>query len=162
MDKQQKVFQKLNELNIIYEVFHHPAAFTIEEIDMLGLNDKGDIVKNLFLRDDKGKNHFLVVLEKNKTVDLVRLRSQLGSTRLGFASEERLEKYLQLSKGSVSPFGVINDKLCSVTVVIDKDLISRKKLGIHPNDNTATVFISFDDLIRVIEENGNKIIYMEI
>lgn len=162
MDKKQKVFQKLDDLNISYEVVYHPAVFTIEEMDTLGMDDRGDIVKNLFLRDDKGKNHFLVVVEKNKKVDLKKLHNQLGSSRLGFASEERLEKYLQLSKGAVTPFGVINDETCAVNVVFDKDLINRKKLGVHPNDNKATVFISFDDLKRVIECNGNRIIYAEI
>ena len=162
MNQQQKVLHKLHQLNISYEIVRHPAAFTIEEMDALTLDNKGDVVKNLFLRDDKGKNHYLVVVEKNKTVDLKKLRDQLGSTRLGFASEERLEKYLQLSKGSVTPFGVINDEACAVNVVFDKDLVHVKKIGVHPNDNTATVFISLDDLTRVVECNGNRIIYAEI
>lgn len=162
MEKQQKVFQRLKELNIAYEVVNHPAAFTIEEIDALKLDDKGDIVKNLFLRDGKGKKHFLVILEKSKNVDLKNLRNQLGTSRLGFASEERLEKYLQLTKGSVTPLGIINDQTHSVTVVVDKDLLNKKKLGVHPNDNTATVFITYADLKKVIEGNGNKIILVEI
>ena len=162
MDRKQKVLEKLSELNILYEIIHHPPVFTIEEIDLLGLDEQGEIVKNLFLRDDRGKNHYLVVLEKSKKADLVKLRGILGSTKLGFASEERLEKYLDLTKGSVSPLGIINDKTGVVNVVFDKDLMDRDRLGVHPNDNTATIFLAFKDLKRIVEANGNNIIYAQI
>jgi Ala-tRNA(Pro) deacylase len=162
MEQQEKVFCKLNELNISYEVVNHPAAFTVEEIDALGFDAHDDVAKNLFLRDDRGKNHYLVVVQKHKKVDLKKLREQLGSTKLGFASEERLWKYLKLTKGSVTPLGVINDDTCSVVVVFDKDLVHSKKIGVHPNENTSTVFMSFDDLKQVIESSGNKIIYAEV
>jgi Uncharacterized conserved protein len=162
VDKQEKVFMKLQELNIPYEVIHHPAVYTMEEIDEIGLNEEGDIVKNLFLRDDKGRNHYLVTLDKDKKADLVKLREQLGSTKLGFASAERLEKYLDLSKGAVSPLGIINDATRTVNMVFDKDLVGRERIGVHPNDNTATVYLSFDNLKKIIEKNGNRIIYVNI
>lgn len=162
MDKQQKVFQRLDELKLEYEVIHHPAVFTIDEIAGLELDKDGDIVKNLFLRDAKGIRHFLVVLDKDKKADLRIIRQQLGCTALSFASEERLEKYLQLSKGAVTPLGVINDADCCVEVVFDKDLIKKQKIGVHPNDNTATVWMSFDSLKTVIEQNGNRIEYVNI
>jgi Ala-tRNA(Pro) deacylase len=81
---------------------------------------------------------------------------------LTFASEERLFKYLQLRKGEVTPLGIINDLDALVEVVLDKDLIGKNKLGVHPNDNTATVWISFDDLKKIIEQNGNMIHYVTI
>lgn len=162
MDKQQKVFQKLDELNIKYEIINHPAVFTIEEMDDLGIGDHGDICKNLFLRDAKGKRHFLVVLNKDKQANLKSIAQQIGCTALSFASEERLSKYLKLSKGSVTPLGVINDENCSVEVVFDRDLIEKEKLGVHPNENTATIWISFNSLKKLIEYNGNKIDYVTI
>lgn len=159
---QEKVFEKLNELNIKYEVVNHPAVFTIEEMDNLGITFQGDVCKNLFLRDEKGKRHFLVVLDKDKKADLKNIQKQLGSTRLSFASAERLDKYLKLQKGEVTPLGVINDTDASVEVAFDNDLLGRTRLGVHPNDNTATVWISFEDLIKVVEQNGNKITYVTI
>lgn len=162
MNAQEKVFERLNELNIKYEVVNHPAVFTIEEMDGLGITAQGDVCKNLFLRDEKGKRHFLVVLDKDKKADLKDIQKQLGSTRLSFASAERLDKYLKLEKGEVTPLGVINDVDASVEVVFDNDLKEKTKLGVHPNDNTATVWISFEDLKKVVDENKNKIKYVTI
>lgn len=157
MNAQEKVFAALEALAIEYRVVKHQAVFTVEEMDSLKLTRHGDVCKNLFLRDDKGNRHFLVVLDKGKRADLKSIQKQLGCTRLGFASEERLFKYLGLQKGEVTPLGIINDPEALVEVVLDSDLKGKDKLGFHPNDNTATVWISFDDLQRFIEKNGNKI-----
>lgn len=163
MDKpQDKVFKLLHALNIEYQLTYHSAAFTVEEMDNLNLPQYGKGCKNLFLRDAKGKRHFLVVLNKDKQADLKSIQEQLGCTRLGFASEERLFKYLQLHKGEVTPLGIINDHEAAVEVVFDSDLAGETRLGIHPNINTATVWISFDDLKKVIEQNGNTIHFVTI
>lgn len=162
MNMKEKVFQELDALQISYEVCNHPAVFTIDEMESLGICEQGDVCKNLFLRDAKGKRHFLIVLNKDKTANLKDIRHQLGCTALSFASEERVEKYLKLSKGSITPLGIINDMDCSVEIVFDRDLIGKEKLGVHPNDNTATVWISFDSLKKVIEQNGNTINYITV
>ena len=162
MSAQEKVFKRLNELNIKYEVMDHPAVYTIEEMDDLGITAKGDVCKNLFLRDEKGKRHFLVVLEKDKKADLKDIQKQLDSSKLSFASAERLDKYLKLEKGEVTPLGVINDVNAAVEVVFDKDLMEKNRLGVHPNTNTATVWIGFEDLKKLVEENGNEIKYLDI
>lgn len=159
---QEKVFKILNALNIDYQLINHPAAFTVEDMDKMDMNRYGDGCKNLFLRDDKGKRHFLVVLHKDKNADLKSIQEQLGCTRLGFASEERLFKYLHLRKGEVTPLGIINDADASVEVVLDNDLVGKNKLGVHPNDNTATVWLSFDALKIIIEQNGNTIHFVTI
>lgn len=162
-DNQKKVYAKLDEMGISYEVQQHPPVYTIEEMDELGIGDENSaVVKNLFLRDNKGKRHFLVVLGKDKKADLKALKEKIGSTPLSFASEERLGKYLGLSKGAVSPMGIINDETQAVEVVMDRDLVGHPRLGVHPNENTATVWLDFEDLKRVIEENGNQIHYIEI
>lgn len=161
-DRQAKVFKKLHDLGIEYQLINHPAAFTVEEMDRLNLNQYGTGCKNLFLRDAKGKRHFLVVMEKDKKADIKSIQEQLGCTRLGFASEDRLFKYLQLRKGEVTPMGIINDFEATVEVVLDHDLAGKDKLGVHPNDNTATIWISFDALKKVIEHNGNTIHYVSI
>ncbi len=162
MNKQAKVYQRLDELKIKYEVSEHQAVFTIEEFDELKYGKYGHTVKNLFLRDAKGKRHFLVVMDKDKKVNLKELREQLQCSALSFASEIRLEKYLDLTKGSVTPLGIINDTDSCVEVIFDKDLTGDVILGVHPNINTATVWISFDDVKTVIEKNGNTIKYVLI
>lgn len=162
MEEKQKVYEKLNELGVKYEIIEHPAVFTIEEMDNLEIADKADICKNLFVRDEKGKKHYLIVLAKEKRADLKNIASQIKSTKLSFASDERLEKHLKLKQGSVSPLGVINDTEKNVQVVFDKDLVDKTNLGVHPNDNTATVVLSFDDLKKVVTQNGNTILYVKI
>ena len=162
MNRQEKVFELLGSLNIDYTVQTHRAVFTIEDIDKLNLSQYGHVCKNLFLRDAKGERHFLVVLCKDKKADLKMIQEQLGSSRLSFASEERLKKYLQLNKGEVSPMGIINDDGLCVEVALDKDLIGQNTLGFHPNDNTATIWISFDALKKVIDHHGNPIHFVSV
>lgn len=162
MEAKQKVYEKLDAMGIKYEIINHPAVYTIEEMDNLGITAKADICKNLFVRDAKGKKHYLIVLCKDKRADLSNLASQIGSTKLSFASDERLDKYLGLKKGAVSPLGIINDTNKDVEVVFDKDLVGKENLGVHPNDNTATVVLSYDDLERVVSENGNRIKYVNL
>ena len=162
MNRQERVFELLNLLNIDYEVTNHPAAFTIEEMDQLNLSQYGHVCKNLFLRDGKGKRHFLVVISKDKKADLNSLQAQLGCSRLSFASEARLDNYLKLKKGEVTPLGIINDDSCAVEVVFDKDLVDKRRLGVHPNDNTATVWLSFDTLKSVITHHNNSMKFVTI
>lgn len=162
MEEKQKVYDKLNSISIKYEIINHPAVYTIDEMDNLGISEKAEVCKNLFVRDAKGKKHYLIVLCKDKKANLADLAEQIGSTKLSFASDERLDKYLGLKKGAVSPLGIINNDTKDVVVVFDKDLIGKENLGVHPNDNTATVIMSYDDLDRIIKENGNAVKFVNI
>lgn len=153
----EEVREYLKAKGIAYEWMDHAPVFTMEEMHQEGITEKGEVCKNLFLRDAKGKQHFLVVMPDEKKADLQALAEQLGSTKLSFASAERLEKYLGLVQGSVSPFGILNDETHAVTVVFDSDLSTKDRVGVHPNDNTATVWVSFRDLKKMVEENGNDI-----
>jgi len=151
MEKEkQRVYDALNKLNIKYEVVEHEPVHTMEDMDRLGLPAKGTLCKNLFLRDSKGKRHFLVTCDEKKKVDIKALARQLGTSGLSFASEERLEQYLKLKQGSVTPFGLMNDPDHAVEFFIDKDLTKCKSLGIHPLSNTATVFLSYKDLDKFL------------
>ena len=162
MDKKEKVLKKLDELNIHYKLIDHPAVYTIDTMDELHLNKNGHIVKNLFLKNSNGKKHYLVVLKGDKKADLKSIKSQINSTALSFASEERLEKHLGLSKGAVTPLGIINDDEHLVNIVLDEDLKNEEILGVHPNVNTSNVFIIYNDLIKFINSFGNEIFYVNI
>ena len=162
MDKKEKVLEKLDELKIDYKIVSHPPVYTIDALDELDFSQYGHIVKNLFLKNSNGKKHYLVVLKGDKKADLKSIKAQINSTSLSFASEERLEKYLGLSKGSVTPLGIINDEEHLVNIVLDEDLKNEEIIGVHPNVNTSTVFLSIDDLIKFINNYGNKIFYVKI
>ncbi len=157
MDNKQFVYQKLEEANISYQSVEHEAVFTIAEMQELDFPQGSKIAKNLFLRDAKGKRHFLVVTEATQKIDLSELSAKLGASKLSFASDERLSKYLGLSKGAVSPFGLLNDADKKVEFFLDTSLQGCEFIGIHPNDNTATVFLSEADLVSFLSSLGHKV-----
>lgn len=156
----EEVYEKLNELNIKYRVVNHKAVFTMEDVINENIEPFENIVKNIFIRDDKKINYYLVLVSHNKKVNLKELRNKLNSRPLTFASEEDLYKYLGLTKGSVSPLGILNDKDHIVTIIIDEDIKNISEIGVHPNINTATVFLKPKDL-EIIFKN-NKYEYIEL
>lgn len=162
VDKSAAVYERFKKLGIKYERVDHPAVYTMEEMDSLGIFNKGVVGKNLFLRDNKGKRHFLVFVFGDKHTDLEAIQNELGIKHVSFGSAERLDKYLGLTKGSVSPLGVINDTNAAVEFIIDSDFKNCSVVGVHPNQNTSIVWLTFDDLMKVIRENGNKIDFIKI
>ncbi|MBR1672608.1 MAG: prolyl-tRNA synthetase associated domain-containing protein [Fretibacterium sp.] len=157
MEGKEGVFAALKDMGLPYEVDEHPPVYTIDEMEALGLGKKGVIVKNLFLRDSKGKRHFLVLLPGDKHADLKSIGEQLSCPRLSFASEERLSRFLGLTKGAVTPLGVMNDTDHAVEVIVERSLTTEPKLGVHPNDNTATVWLSWNSLKKFIDHFGNTL-----
>lgn len=159
----EQVTSYLKKHEISYEIIEHEPIYTITQLNgMEGYPDKEKVAKNLFLRNDSGKNHYLVLVRGDKKVDLKDLRNQIGSSRLGFASEERLVKHLKITKGSVSPLGIINDETKGIQVFIDVDLIDEDKIGVHPNINTATLWMSHENIVKAIESHGNEVIHVVI
>lgn len=157
-----EILAMLDERQIPYTVKEHPAAHTIEEIDAFDLEGGECIAKNLFLRDEKKRNYYLVVLERRKRADLKQLRSILSSRPLSFASEEDLKNILGLEKGSVTPFGILNDVERKVRVIIDSDVFSQNLVGVHPNENTATVWLVPGDLVSILRDHGNEVSVVEV
>jgi len=158
----ENVFKKLDSLGIKYEVFNHEAVYTVEEADRLNLGIDGAKNKSLFLRNAKGDKYYLVMLNGNKMLDLVKLQSLLNETKLSFASPERLLKYIRLTPGSVSPFGLVNDNDHEVHAVVDTQLLGYENLAFHPNINTMTVSLTTDDFKKYLENSGNKIFYLDL
>ncbi|EKE20804.1 MAG: YbaK/prolyl-tRNA synthetase associated region [uncultured bacterium] len=157
------IYKILKDLGISFKEYNHPAVFTVEE----ALLHKGDIdgakIKNLFLRNKKGDKHFLFITDAFKDIDLKKLSEVTMERKLGFASPERLQKYLKLTPGSVSPFGIINDESKEVTILLDKELLyNNDKLNFHPNINTSTIQISKDDFFKFLHWAGNEVREIEI
>ena len=159
-ENERKVFEVLGKLGIAYVRHEHPPVFTVEEAKEHWAEVTGAHCKNLFLRNEKGSRHYLVIVEHSKKADLKRLTQQLGEDRLSFGSPERLMRYLGLTPGAVSPFGLINDGQKEVRVVIDQDLKDAERINFHPNQNTATVGISFADFEKFLSWCGNSIRYL--
>ena len=157
MSQKQLVYDTLADMGISFQSVEHPAVFTIEEMQKLDFPAKSRIAKNLFLRNAKGKRHFLVVVDADQRVNLKQMEQMLDCTKLSFASEERLQKYLGVSKGAISPLGLINDTEHSVELYLDKKLREAETIGIHPNDNTATVLVNFDDLLKFFSATEHKV-----
>ena len=159
-NNKKNALEWLESKGLEYEILEHDPVYTMEEMDAAGITAKGDVCKNLFLRDQKGKKHYLVVCPEEAHIDLSTLATQLRSTKLSFASPERLEKYLNVVQGCVSPLGVINDAAHEVVVAFDQKLQKTNRMGIHPNDNTATVWVKTAPLKKAIESLGNKVVYI--
>jgi Ala-tRNA(Pro) deacylase len=158
---EQKLYDILNSLEIKYIKYEHKPVYTVGEANKLDICIPGQHCKNLFLRNRKGDVHYLAVLDEAKQVDLKLLSKQIGSSSLSFASEERLYKYLGLTPGSVSPFGLINDIERKVIVLIDRELIGKSIVNFHPNVNTATLGVSYIDLEKFIKWHENKFYYID-
>jgi len=161
-ENEKQVYDVLNQLKIPYTQYEHIPVYTIQQLDELNMDMKGKHCKNLFVRNDKGDKHYLIIVSHEKRADLKSIAVQIGSSRLGFASEERLMKHLGLTPGAVTPFGLLNDKEKKVTVLVDEDLKNSIHICFHPNVNTATVSIMYDDLLKFIKWRGNEFRYIKI
>lgn len=159
----EQVVSFLNQYDIPYEMIEHEPIYTISQLyDIASFPDKDKVAKNLFLRNDGGNQHYLVIVRSDKSVDLKDLRRQIGASRLGFASEERLMTHLKLEKGSVTPLGIINDETKKIPVLIDRDLMSETKIGVHPNTNSATIWLSYEHLVKAVECHGNPVFHVVV
>ncbi|MCC0738692.1 prolyl-tRNA synthetase associated domain-containing protein [Clostridioides sp. ZZV14-5902] len=149
-----KIYNVLDKLNIKYEVVEHEAVYTAEQLVILNDITKGCQCKNLFLRNAKGNKYYLIVVRGDKHVDLNSVKEKIGSSRLSFASPERLYNVLKLLPGSVNPFSLVNDTERKVELYIDEDLIKEEYLNFHPNINTKTVNISrkgFEEFLEYLK-----------
>lgn len=152
----------LQKLDIAVTRYEHPAVFTCEQAEQHCATIPGAKSKNLFIRNEKGTQHYLIVVSAEKRINLQALASQLNEKRLSFASQERLMRYLKLTPGSVSPFGLINDTDKHVVVIIDNDLTRHEIVAFHPNINTATLTITTDDFKKFLTTCGNTTHYINL
>ena len=158
----ESVLEYLENLNIAYQRFDHPPVYTVEQAEEHWRDINALHCKNIFLRDNKGRQHFLVITPIDRNIDIRALWEKIGSSRLSFASEERLMKYLGLRPGSVSPFGLINDQDNHVRVYLDEALSQVTKVAFHPNINSITLAIAQPDLERYLDHVGNPWSYIEL
>ena len=155
MSAYEQAMDLLAREGIAYARVDHPAAYTAEQMTALHLDTGGVDCRNLFLQNGRQDRYFLLMVANDKAVDLKALRARLGSSRLGFASPERLMDCLGVIPGAVSPLGAVHDDRGRVTVLLDADLDHAAGLCVHPNDNTVTLTLSPADLDRYLVACGH-------
>ncbi|CAE6936124.1 prolyl-tRNA synthetase associated domain-containing protein [Vibrio sp. B1FLJ16] len=140
------IYEVLRRYNIAYQRFDHEPVYTCAEANSLEQNIPGAKTKNLFLRDRKGKHHFLVIVSDEKSVDFNMLSNGLNVNRLSLASPTRLKKYLLTEPGSVSILDIVKDQNDHVQLVIDQDVWNAIELQCHPYVNTSTLVIKLQHI----------------
>ena len=162
MNGDPHVYQTLEKLSIAFEYIEHPPAPTIEIAKQYWHGHDAQHCKNLFFRNHKGNRHYLVILDCEQNLAIHDIEKRLKQGKLTFASEQRMQKHLGLMPGSVSPFGLIYDTTKNVHVFLDINLKKSKRISFHPNLNTASLIISFEDFLRYLDSVGNSFEFLEI
>jgi Ala-tRNA(Pro) deacylase len=162
MRGQKELYELLEKLSVDFEYHEHPPLATIEDAKVHWKEYNSGRCKNIFFRNHKGNRHYLVILEHLCQLDIHDLEKRLGQGKLSFASDQRLKKYLGVEPGSVTPFGLINDKENHVYLFIDEKLKDFNRLAFHPNVNTASLVISRIDFLKFLNYSGNKYEFLKL
>ena len=153
-----EIYRFLEDNGIEFEKIEHAAVYNMAELAEISLPHPEAEAKNLFVRDDKKQNYYLITVKGNRRVDLKYFQQAYGTRRLSFASDDDLFSILGLLPGAVSPLGILNDDAKIVSFYLDKAFLDEPGLiGVHPNENTATVWLSPEDLINIIKDHGNPL-----
>lgn len=159
--KKAEIYQYLTGKGISYEVTEHGAVYNMEELAAVDLPYPDCDAKNLFVRDDKKRNYYLITVKGEKRVNLKEFRKAHGLRNLSFASADDLMTIMGLIPGAVTPLGLLNDEEKKVVFYLDQEL-EDSLIGVHPNDNTATVWMQSKDLIMLLKEHGTEVNVVEI
>ena len=155
----EEICQYLKDNNVEFEITKHEALFHVGEGKDLKILYSDAGTKNLFVRDDKKRNYYLITVLDEKRVDLKQFQKEQGTRHLSFASAEDMKEILDLTPGSVSPFGLLNDQKRIVKFYLDSHFVNSesKMISAHPNDNTATVWLRTKELIKLLEKHGSQV-----
>ena len=158
----QEIYALLQKNKLWYEVSEHGRVYDMKKLAALDLPYPEAVAKNVFVHDSKN-NYYLITLKGNKRVDLKAFRDKNHTGRLSFASEQELLEVLKLSAGSVTPLGLLNDMDLKVQFYLDQEFLADKQIiGVHPNDNSVTLWLRAQDLLAIIREHGNSASIIEI
>ena len=154
MDAYQQVANKLQELGITFDVVEHPPVFTTEQADSYIEGMEGVRTKSMFLTNRKKTQYYLLIMDDKKRLDMDDFKVQVGANRIRMASADSLAEKMNLSAGTVSPFGLLNNAEKDIQVYFDKDILSEEIMTFHPNTNEKTIFIKIQDLFRFLDSIG--------
>ena len=156
MITKNQLIKKLNDSRITFQLHEHEALFTVKDSEKERGSIEGIHTKNLFLKNKK-KEYFLFSCEENQLVDLKKLSKSLILGNLSFAKEADLKEYLNISPGSVTPFGLLNDSKNKVNFFLDNSLTQENQINFHPLENTATITMQIKDFINFLLVNKKKV-----
>ena len=153
-----EIYRFLEDNGIEFEKMEHKAVYNMAELAEITLPHPEAEAKNLFVRDDKKQNYYLITVKGDKRVDLKKFQQAYNTRRLSFASDTDLLSILGLLPGAVSPLGILNDTSLRTAFYLDKAFFENSGLiGLHPNENTATVWLKTGNLVRIIRDHGNPV-----
>ncbi|MBQ9168739.1 MAG: prolyl-tRNA synthetase associated domain-containing protein [Oscillospiraceae bacterium] len=157
LDKEIRVYDFLDALGVMYQRIDHEAAMTMEACEEIDRMLEATICKNLFLCNRQMTDFYLLMIPGNKVFKTKELSHQIGSSRLSFASAEYMEKYLDITPGSVSVMGLMNDKENHVQLLVDEDVLKGEYIGCHPCINTSSLRIPTKDIVeKIIPATGHE------
>ena len=149
-DKEIRTYDFLDKLGIEYQRIDHEAAFTMEVCEEIDKTLGATICKNLFLCNRQKTDFYLLMMPGDKPFKTKELSAQIGSSRLSFAKAEYMEQYLDITPGSLSVLGLMNDKDRMVRLLIDEDVLTGEYIGCHPCINTSSLRLRTKDLVEKI------------
>ena len=150
LEKELRVYDLLDKLNIPYQHTDHPAAMTMDDLTETDWILGAAVCKNLLLCNRQCTDFYLLMIPGSKPFKTKHLSKQIGSSRLSFAAPEYMEQYLDITPGSLSVLGLMNDKENRVQLLIDADLMDSESIGIHPCINTSSLAMKTKDLLEKI------------
>ncbi len=161
--KEERVYDLLDSLGIEFTRVDHEAVPTVEEtLEIKKLLEIG-ICKNLFLSTANRKNFYLLVLPGEKKFKTSVVAKQIGSSRLSFAEESYMLEFLDITPGSVSVLGLMNDKENRVQLLVDKDMLTKEYYGCHPCINTSSLKFRTSDLFdKILPAIGHQPVFVEL
>ena len=163
IDKEERVYDLLDQLNIDYQRIDHEEANTMEICLEIEKTLKSTICKNLFLVNSNKSQYYLLMLKENKKFKTKVISKQINSSRLSFGSDEKMLEYLDITPGSVSLLGLMNDHDLKVQLLMDKDLLQDEYLGCHPCINTSSLRIKMKDVFeKIIPSLHHEPIFVEV
>ena len=163
LPKEERVYDLLERLGVPFERVDHDAVGTIEGCAEIEKLLDIEICKNLFLRNSKGNQYYLLMLPGGKHLVTKDLAKKIGSTRLSFGTPEKMEEYLDITPGSVSVLGLMNDHGNNIQFLVDNDIKKWEYFGCHPCINTSSLKIKTADLFsKILPAVGHEPVFVDI
>ena len=150
----QKVVDQLNELGIPFQIVEHEPVLTTEQADRFIEGIEGVRTKTMFLTNKKKRNFYLVIIDDAKRLDMDVFKEIVEENRIKMASAETLNDKMMLLPGTVSPFGLLNNRDKDIQVYFDQEIVSEERMCFHPNTNEKTIFVNTKDLFTFLKAIG--------